>query len=247
MMRTRKYQHHDARIATIVGMVLLVAVSACGTAPPPVSAIPTLTLGPTVAPPPTLMPTATLVPTPTATAPRPTPGIPTDLQGFAQPAFHQLWDQSDRDIALGRVSRSWLWGPQPFAVRREPYAQAPDGTRLVQYFDKSRMEINDPDGNPADPWFVTNGLLTSEMVTGRVQVGLDTFEVLEPADVPVTGDLESPDHATPRYADFAPVASVGGGNRATAQIGTPIATRFAHGGAIDQLAKPPATVKVGAY
>ena len=42
----------------------------------------------------------------------------------------------------------------------EDYAGAPGGKRVVQYFDKSRMEINDPDSPDAGTiWFVTNGLL----------------------------------------------------------------------------------------
>jgi hypothetical protein len=30
----------------------------------------------------------------------------------------------------------------------EAYAQSPSGRRAVQYFDKSRMEITDPGGDP---------------------------------------------------------------------------------------------------
>ena len=43
--------------------------------------------------------------------------------------------------------------------------------RLVQYFDKTRMEIN----NPAKPQEVTNGLLVVEMIEGRIQVGDASF------------------------------------------------------------------------
>ena len=125
--------------------------------------------------------------------------------------------------------------------------RVPPGARIVQYFDKSRMEINDPGGDRTSPWFVTNGLLTAEMVAGRVQVGQDAFEALEPAQVPVAGDLESPDPQTPRYADFAAVASIGGTNRAPRQVGAAVTARFARGGATQQEARPPATVRIAAY
>ena len=41
----------------------------------------------------------------------------------------------------------------------------------MQYFDKSRMEINNPDGDKTSPFYVTNGLLTVELITGKMQVG----------------------------------------------------------------------------
>jgi hypothetical protein len=44
------------------------------------------------------------------------------------------------------------------------YQEGPDGQHLVQYFDKSRMEINKPDADPNDPFFVTQGLLARDMI-----------------------------------------------------------------------------------
>src|SRR5689334_13487488 len=84
---------------------------------------------------------------------------PTSAQvSFADPAFQRAWERNDKPVADGRAARSWTWGPQPLATRREPYG-ANGATRLVQYFDKARMEINNPNGNPQDPFFVTNGRL----------------------------------------------------------------------------------------
>ncbi|MEZ4572086.1 MAG: hypothetical protein R2849_17530 [Thermomicrobiales bacterium] len=51
------------------------------------------------------------------------------------------------------------------------YADSPGGSRQVQYFDKSRMEINDPGGDTEELWYVTNGLLVVELMTGRMQTG----------------------------------------------------------------------------
>ncbi|MCX2728525.1 thermonuclease family protein (plasmid) [Thermomicrobium sp. 4228-Ro] len=111
------------------------------------------------------------------------------------------WARSDLPVAAGRVSRTWMWGPEPFTTPlREAYADAPGGTRLVQYFDKSRMEITDPAADRSSPWYVTNGLLAKELVTGQLQRGDATFEPQPPAQVNVAGDPDDPDG--PTYASF---------------------------------------------
>ena len=124
-------------------------------------------------------------------------------QSFADPAFEAVWKRTDKPVADGRVARSWMWGPQPFTEPLyEPYAESPGGTRLVQYFDKSRMEINDPNADRSSAWFVTNGLLVREMVDGRVQIGDASSEERSPAHEAVAGDpaLHNPD--CPTYASF---------------------------------------------
>ncbi len=124
---------------------------------------------------------------------------------FADPAFRALWRRTD-DLAQGR--RSYLWGPidrQTFVIAREAYAEAPGGTRLVEYFDKTRMERTDPTGNRAAPGFVTNGLLATEMITGRLQLGDKMFQAFSPAVVTIAGDAGDPDG--PTYATFTPLTS----------------------------------------
>jgi hypothetical protein len=119
---------------------------------------------------------------------------------FADPAFRALWRRTD-DLAQGR--RSYLWGPldrQTYVIAREPYAEAPGGFRLVEYFDKTRMERTDPTASRAAPAFVTNGLLATEMITGRLQRGDRTFEAHAPAAVTIAGDASDPDG--PTYATF---------------------------------------------
>ncbi|MDQ2787447.1 MAG: hypothetical protein M3Y58_20850 [Chloroflexota bacterium] len=119
---------------------------------------------------------------------------------FADPAFRALWRRTD-DLAQGR--RSYLWGPidrQTYVIAREPYANAPGGSRLVEYFDKTRMERTDPAGNRAAPGFVTNGLLATEMITGRLQLGDTMFQTFSPATVTIAGDASDPDG--PTYATF---------------------------------------------
>src|SRR5437867_4231184 len=86
------------------------------------------------------------------------PAGPTRAADFADTAFLHTWTRTDQPVATGQVARSWYWGPVAHCSTREPYREAPDGSglRLVQYFDKSRMEINNPAGDPTSPWFVTN-------------------------------------------------------------------------------------------
>ena len=89
--------------------------------------------------------------------------------------------RADRPVAEQRVARSWLWGDAPFAGGYEAYANAPGGQRLVQYFDKARMEINQPAADPSGPFYVTNGLLVVEMLSGRLQTGDTSFTPYAPA------------------------------------------------------------------
>lgn len=119
----------------------------------------------------------------------------------ADSAFLDVWSRVDAPVALGSVARSWLWGPVPFAVANEAYAQSATGKRLVEYLDKGRMEVNDPAAERSSSWFVTSGLLVYEMVTGRLQVGNNEFEQRKPSDLPVAGDSASPN--APTYATYA--------------------------------------------
>src|SRR5438105_5063575 len=118
-------------------------------------------------------------------------------QGFADPAFQRVWQRTDAPVAEGKVARTWVWGPTPGKSLQEPFKEGSNGTHLVQYFDKARMEINNPNGNPGDPFYVTNGLLVVEMVSGKVQTGVNSFDLTSPSDVQVAGD---PCSDSPSYA-----------------------------------------------
>lgn len=116
-------------------------------------------------------------------------------------AFDRTWSRTDLPVASGSVGRTWMWGPGAFtSAMREELVEAPGG-RIVQYFDKSRMEITtSPDVDPTSIWYVTNGLLATELITGRLQLGLDSFEQLQPADINLAGDEDDPN--APTYATF---------------------------------------------
>ncbi len=123
---------------------------------------------------------------------------------FASPAFDRRWRQ-DEQIAPN------FWGPLNLATdgQSEAYAEGtvgaicrPDqvcpqyllrGMRLVQYFDKGRMELTTPGSS------VTSGLLVKEMISGRTQMGDASFENRAPARIPVAGDL---DNLFPLYSDL---------------------------------------------
>ena len=93
-----------------------------------------------------------------------------------------------------------FWGPLQNARdgQSEPYVEGTyngaTGQRLVQYFDKGRMELTNPTTGT-----VTSGLLATELITGKLQSGDNTFQQLQPAAIPIAGD---PDNIGPTYASI---------------------------------------------
>jgi hypothetical protein len=106
---------------------------------------------------------------------------PADVPGNVW--FQRTWARTDQPVSDGAVARTWMWGPQAFtSILEESYDESPNSRRTVQYFDKSRMEItSDPDIEPESVWYVTNGLLVVELITGRMQVGDNRFVQRDPA------------------------------------------------------------------
>src|SRR3712207_5255418 len=92
-------------------------------------------------------------------------------QGFANDALQAKWERTDGRVAVGASLRPWIWGPAPGRTLTEQFSGLPGNNHLVQYFDKGRMEINDPNGDPDDPFYVTNGLLAVELISGQMQTG----------------------------------------------------------------------------
>src|SRR5205085_5069241 len=105
----------------------------------------------------------------------------------------------------------------------EAYTESPLGRRLVQYYDKSRMEINNPGGNTDDPYYVSNGLLVTEMVSGEIRVGNEAVITASvPCTIPVAGDPRKDNPLTPGYAALAGVASLHGEHQAPNRTGQPV-------------------------
>jgi hypothetical protein len=131
---------------------------------------------------------------------------PAQVEPFAHPAFQRTWERTDRPVSFGQVSRSWYWGPNPNSGGLlEDYAEGVGGKRLVQYFDKSRMEINNPGGDQNNPFFVTNGLLTVELISGKMQVGNHAYVDRTPANIPLASDTDDPN--APTYVSFQGVSN----------------------------------------
>ena len=150
-------------------------------------------------------------------------------------AFQRTWARTDQPVTSGTVSRTWMWGPQAnTGLLQEAYAEAPGGTRSVQYFDKSRMEDNAWRTTDA-PWDVTNGLLVVEMVDGALQVGDTQVETRAPAAVNIAGDPG--EH--PTYAD---IATFGLRTQPATLPGTPLATWVDATGILPTGPTPPAAV-----
>lgn len=115
--------------------------------------------------------------------------------------FTRTWSRTDYPVFNHEVSRTWMWGEKAYSSKMtEPYEEAPNGVRTVLYWDKSRMEDNSFNTVEA-PWDVSNGLLVVEMVSGRLQLGDNTFENRSPANVNIAGD--SDDTNGPTYAAIA--------------------------------------------
>jgi len=136
------------------------------------------------------------------------------------------WSGGDGAVADGKVTRSWLYGPDTVTTRMEPYAESPGGMRTVFYFDKARMELTTPTSG------ISNGLLVTEMVSGGVQIGNTAFQSYRPAAIPVAGDATNND-ACPTYATLWSVASfsdLAKDRRAAKRIGQPVTATIDSGG-----------------
>ncbi len=142
------------------------------------------------------------------------PGVAT-----TDPAIQRAWWVADYPVLSHSAQRSWLWGPDVFSDQQEPFAEASGGKRQVDYFDKGRMEITNPDGDRSSEWFVTSGLLVRDMILGAAQTGESTFEQAKPAEVELAGDPLSVNPDAPTYASLNHLAAVADGRRAANRHG----------------------------
>ncbi|MCC6626866.1 MAG: hypothetical protein IT340_05610 [Chloroflexi bacterium] len=154
---------------------------------------------------------------------------------FANVPIQQLWERYDLPVVARQTDRQWTWGPNVFHIGFERYIESPGGQRQVQYFDKSRMELN----NPATG-VVTNGLLVRELVSGRMALGDVAFEQRAPASIGVAGDPIEVNPDAVSYADFANVASIDADRRAPNRTGQVVNQGMGTAGVIYEV--PQATI-----
>ncbi|MFW6074994.1 MAG: hypothetical protein ACOC9Y_05315, partial [Chloroflexota bacterium] len=69
-------------------------------------------------------------------------GLAVSAEEPANEDFQETWERTDRPIVDLETQRTWIWGSEAITDGlTEEYAEAENGERTVQYFDKSRMEI----------------------------------------------------------------------------------------------------------
>ena len=164
---------------------------------------------------------------------------------FSDSGFRRVWDYTDLAVLSGRTARTWMWGT-PGLFKTESYADAPGGSRQVQYFDKSRMEINNPKSNRDSQWFVSNGLLVREMILGKIATGDSLFQQTVPNTLPIAGDLSN-SNPSPTYQSFANLITVDGNGMAADLSGQTVNIVVTSEGNTFELDTAPAQVKLSKY
>ncbi len=178
--------------------------------------------------PPQLCPDGTYPPCQPQPPEVPATSVETDST-FATSAFERVWAQA------GTVQKSiWLWGQGAISDGMyEPYLEGKDGVRLVQYFDKSRMEINNLEA-PASEQVVTSGRLVVEMIEGKVQIGDNSFETLAPSEQTIAGDPAAVNPFAPTYSSFRSVSYPVNAIPAPNRVGQTVTDIIAHEGTVTQ-------------
>ena len=167
---------------------------------------------------------------------------------FGNLQFRNKWLAQDRLVGVPDTGRPYTWGPSvpdaPNAIS-EPYADSPGGQRLVQYFDKARMELNNPSTG-----YVTAGLVVKELVSGQRQDGDNTFVNRAPSKTQVAGDsvLNNGNPNVPTYSSFQNLVTLGNADDKSKPnaVGSIIVTSLDKTGTIGTIA-PPEQIAVGAY
>jgi Tol biopolymer transport system component len=168
---------------------------------------------------------------------------------FNDPNMQIVWERTDRPVEMFVTQRSYMWGPNTLAgsPSTELYANSPGGNRTVQYFDKSRMEVNNPNGDRSNLFFITNGLLVREMVSGEIQLGDTQFQPKPPALEAVAGDPAPVNPDSPNYRTFHNIASLNNDNPSPDRQGQAIVESIDKSGTISTTTSPDPSVTYGQF
>jgi hypothetical protein len=155
---------------------------------------------------------------------------------FADPAFSRYYSRSSG------TEQQLLWGGGPLVSLVEPFTGAPGNRRLVQYFERGRMEIADSSAATTTTGSISQGLLVREMATGYVQLGYDDFVQGEPAPIAIFGSAADTGDAALTYADFVAAVAIEAGDR----TGELLSDWIGPGGEIT-VETPPVDILAGSY
>ncbi|MEI7555678.1 S8 family peptidase [Candidatus Chlorohelix sp.] len=158
----------------------------------------------------------------------------------------KIVDRTDALVASGAVKRSWTWGNY-FETKSEPYKESPGGARQVFYFDKGRLEINNPATDPNNDFYATSGLLVRELITGQTQLGDSDLQAREPADVVLAGDNPPLIADSPTYASLKELVSFDGSWKSNDMTGKVAGATLKKGGQVDNSLAPFSQVKYVQY
>jgi hypothetical protein len=114
-----------------------------------------------------------------------------ESEPFVSPAFQRTW-VAEATAATRAVD---LWGGEPLAWKIEPYYGAPNDRRVVQYFERGRMEVER--GSSA----VSQGLLVSELTRGLIDLGGGLATERQAPEISI--DSGAADERVPTYLTLA--------------------------------------------
>jgi type IV secretory pathway VirB3-like protein len=163
---------------------------------------------------------------------------------FSEGAFEKRWEATDGAMP---DDRSWTWGPgslSPGIIEEYAHKNLTTNKRLVQYFDKARMEINNPAEIRDRVWFVHTGLLVKEMIEGKIQVSdSDTVDRASP-ETPIAGD-PPPTNNSPAYSKLKP--HLAGVERDDGKLRQVVKQQMSKEGKVSTLDTAPVNVTYAAY
>ncbi len=171
---------------------------------------------------------------------------------FADASLRQTWERSDKLLTeRANAGRGFIYGPDVIFGGPENYADASDGKRYVQYFDKARLEINNAGADRNDPNFVSSGLLVKELVTGRQQNGNDVnnFTQGNPSEVQIAGDPNNSggNPNSPTYRSFKNVATFNNDNPAESRVGSAVSQKLEKAGNVTSVTSPDSSIVIAGY
>ena len=172
----------------------------------------------------------------------PTTPLPID------PTIDGAWRAVDGANLGGAIQRPWVWGPAPLAMTVDHVPGV--GERRSAWFDKGRIDINDPNGDRSSIWYAAGAPLVTELLAGAIRINEQIWVARDDALIPVAGDMDQPSPVT--YATLGtlatlPTAASAGVGPSEQAIGSRVTTLLEPSGTLLLDGVSQATVTIGAY